>query len=38
MNCSYDLQDTYDIFKKPPDEGSVWVGAVKGRTGCVRFW
>jgi hypothetical protein len=30
MNCSFDVHDTYDIFKKLPDEGSVWVGAVKG--------
>ena len=30
MNCSYDMHDTYDIFKKLPDEGTVWVGAVKG--------
>jgi hypothetical protein len=31
MNCRYDLHDTYDIFKKVPDEGTVWVGAVKGQ-------
>ncbi|HTP43014.1 MAG TPA: hypothetical protein VMJ13_00530 [Candidatus Acidoferrum sp.] len=30
MNCSYDVHSTYDIFRKLPDEGSVWVGAVKG--------
>ena len=31
MNCNYDMHDTYDIFKKLPDQGSVWVGAVKGQ-------
>jgi hypothetical protein len=31
MNCSYDAHDTYDIFKKLPDEGTVWVGVVKGQ-------
>jgi|GEM_PF-4879246 len=31
MNCSYDMYDTYDIFKKLPNEGTVWVGAVKGQ-------
>jgi hypothetical protein len=25
------MHDTYDIFKKLPDEGAVWVGAVKGQ-------
>jgi len=30
MNCCYELHDTYDIFKKVPNAGSVWVGAVKG--------
>ncbi|MGA8143766.1 MAG: hypothetical protein WB987_07755 [Candidatus Acidiferrales bacterium] len=30
MNCSYDMHSTYDIFKKLPDQGPVWVGAVKG--------
>jgi hypothetical protein len=30
MNCSYDMYSTYDIFKRLPDEGPVWVGAVKG--------
>jgi hypothetical protein len=25
------MHDTYDIFKKLPDEGTVWVGAVKGQ-------
>ena len=30
MNCNYDLHGTYDIFKILPDQGSVWVGAVKG--------
>jgi len=30
MNFCYDVHSTYDIFKKLPDEGSVWVGAVKG--------
>ena len=30
MNCSYDVHHTYDIFKKLPDEGIVWVGAVTG--------
>jgi hypothetical protein len=31
MNCSYDAHDTYDIFKQLPDEGIVWIGAVKGQ-------
>jgi hypothetical protein len=31
MNCSYDVHDKYDIFKKLPDDGTVWVGAVKGQ-------
>lgn len=31
MNCSYDMHETYDIFKKLPHEGTVWVGAVKGQ-------
>ena len=30
MNCSYDMHSTYDIFKRLPDQGPVWVGAVKG--------
>lgn len=30
MNCSYDMRKTYDIFKRLPGEGTVWVGAVKG--------
>jgi hypothetical protein len=31
MSCRYDVHDIYDIFKRIPDEDSVWVGAVKGR-------
>jgi len=30
MNCSYDVRSTFDIFKRLPDQGPVWVGAVKG--------
>ncbi|MGH9745000.1 MAG: hypothetical protein ACRD59_02670 [Candidatus Acidiferrales bacterium] len=30
MNCSHDMLSTYDIFKRLPDQGPVWVGAVKG--------
>jgi hypothetical protein len=30
MNCTYDMHRTYDIFKRLPDQGPVWVGAVKG--------
>ncbi len=30
MNCYDDVHSTYDIFKRLPDQGPVWVGAVKG--------
>lgn len=30
MDCSNEMHSTYDIFKKLPDQGPVWVGAVRG--------
>jgi hypothetical protein len=30
MTCAHDMQCRYDIFKQHPDQGPVWVGAVRG--------
>jgi hypothetical protein len=30
MNCSQGVRSTFDIFKRLPNQGPVWVGAVKG--------